>query len=313
MLYLARQRRRQQLPADRVTVEPLDISRFDVGGVSNGADTRRSAPTYSPTVASIGRATNSRRGHRQGPGLARPARRSAAARGDHRSARVAVKNDRLACRRRLRGDALQHARDRRGRRLHAECLPDHSRAAREPDRLDHREGAGVPARPAAHRRTSRASRPGLGLARPAAGAREAGEPVRHARSRAAAAGQHAPVASGLGFARYRDYEFHDPQAAREGFAEKLTEQKTADDGQAQFDLNLSRFINATYSVALRAEGYEADGGRGVSGEATQLVSSLPFLVGWKADGPLDYVARRRRARCSSSPSMRSWRAAPPQD
>jgi alpha-2-macroglobulin len=96
----------------------------------------------------------------------------------------------------------------------------------------------------------------------------------------------------IGFARYRDYEFRDPQAAREGFAEELTEQKTADDGQAQFDLDLSRFTKATYSVALSVEGYEADAGRAVSGAATQLVSSLPFLVGWKADGPLDFIARK---------------------
>ena len=93
------------------------------------------------------------------------------------------------------------------------------------------------------------------------------------------------------FERYHDYLFRDPQAARAGFAEDLSEQTTTEQGRAAFDLNLGRFARATYRVALVVQGYEADGGRAVSAEATQLVSSLPFLVGWKADGALDFIAR----------------------
>jgi uncharacterized protein YfaS (alpha-2-macroglobulin family) len=93
------------------------------------------------------------------------------------------------------------------------------------------------------------------------------------------------------FAKYQDYEFRDPQAAKEGFTEALSEQRTGTDGQASFDLNLSRFARATYRASIVVEGYEADGGRGVTGEAAQLVSNLPFLVGWKADGRLDYISR----------------------
>jgi uncharacterized protein YfaS (alpha-2-macroglobulin family) len=93
------------------------------------------------------------------------------------------------------------------------------------------------------------------------------------------------------FARYRDYQFRDPQAAKEGFNENLAEQRTGADGRANFDLNLSRFARATYRISLVTQGYEADGGRGVTGEAAQLVSNLPFLVGWKADGRLDFVSR----------------------
>jgi uncharacterized protein YfaS (alpha-2-macroglobulin family) len=93
------------------------------------------------------------------------------------------------------------------------------------------------------------------------------------------------------FAKYKDYEFRDPQAAKDGFTETLSEQRTGSDGQASFDLNLSRFARATYRASVVVEGYEADGGRGVTGEAAQLVSNLPFLVGWKADGRLDYISR----------------------
>jgi alpha-2-macroglobulin len=95
----------------------------------------------------------------------------------------------------------------------------------------------------------------------------------------------------IAFESLRDWQFRDPQAARDGFSENLNDQQTGDDGHASFDLNLQRFARATYRVNLVVEGYEADGGRGVTGEATQLVSSLPFLVGWKADGRLDFIAR----------------------
>ena len=95
----------------------------------------------------------------------------------------------------------------------------------------------------------------------------------------------------IAFASLRDWQFRDPQAAKDGFTEDLTDQTTSDAGRATFDLNLQRFARATYRVNLVAQGYEADGGRAVSGEATQLVSSLPFLVGWKTDGRLDFIPR----------------------
>jgi uncharacterized protein YfaS (alpha-2-macroglobulin family) len=93
------------------------------------------------------------------------------------------------------------------------------------------------------------------------------------------------------FAKYKDYEFRDPQAAKEGFTETLSEQRSGPDGRATLDLNLGRFARATYRASVEVQGFEADGGRGVTGGASQLVSNLPFLVGWKADGRLDYISR----------------------
>lgn len=93
------------------------------------------------------------------------------------------------------------------------------------------------------------------------------------------------------FPAYSAYQFYDPQAAKEGFNDQLAETKTDDQGAASFDLNLQRFARATYRLHLVAEGFEADGGRGVAAEAAQLVSNLPYLVGWKADGDLGYVSR----------------------
>ena len=93
------------------------------------------------------------------------------------------------------------------------------------------------------------------------------------------------------FPQWRDYQFHDPQYTKEGFTEPLPEAKTNDKGEAEFDLNLARYAKATYRLHVVTQGFEADGGRGVSAEAATLVSSMPFLVGYKADGDLNYVSR----------------------
>jgi len=93
------------------------------------------------------------------------------------------------------------------------------------------------------------------------------------------------------FKAYPDYQFYDPQATRQSFEEALSPTATSDEGTATFELNLQRFARATYHLHIATEGFEADGGRGVSSEAVQLVSNMPYLVGWKADGDLGYIPR----------------------
>ncbi|HVF15286.1 MAG TPA: alpha-2-macroglobulin [Steroidobacteraceae bacterium] len=93
------------------------------------------------------------------------------------------------------------------------------------------------------------------------------------------------------FRAFPDYQFHDPQFAKEGFNEALPETKTDAEGKATLPLNLQRFERATYRVHIVAQGFEADGGRGVTSEAAQLVSSMPYLVGYKADGDLTFLSR----------------------
>jgi uncharacterized protein YfaS (alpha-2-macroglobulin family) len=96
------------------------------------------------------------------------------------------------------------------------------------------------------------------------------------------------------FRAYPDYRFFDPELARESFSERLSDAETDAQGKVSFQLNLKRFARATYRLHVMAEGFEADGGRGVSADATQLVSNLPHLVGYKPDGSLDYIARDSR-------------------
>jgi alpha-2-macroglobulin len=93
------------------------------------------------------------------------------------------------------------------------------------------------------------------------------------------------------FRAFPDYTFYDPQYAREGYTEQLPDTTTDAKGNAKLTLNLQRFARATYRMHLVTQGFEADGGRGVTAEAAQLVSSMPFLIGYKADGDLQYLPR----------------------
>ncbi len=91
------------------------------------------------------------------------------------------------------------------------------------------------------------------------------------------------------FPSYQDYSFYDPQRAKQGFDDRLSDAQTDDNGEAEFDLRLQRFTRATYRVLFTAQGFEAEGGRSVAAERAVLVSSMPYLVGFKPDGDLRYV------------------------
>lgn len=95
----------------------------------------------------------------------------------------------------------------------------------------------------------------------------------------------------VSFPSHRDYVFHDPQRAKESFSDKLGDGKTNDKGEAEFDLHLERFAAATYRLHLLVRAFEPEGGRSVAAETGVMVSSLPYLVGVKPDGALDYVAQ----------------------
>jgi uncharacterized protein YfaS (alpha-2-macroglobulin family) len=93
------------------------------------------------------------------------------------------------------------------------------------------------------------------------------------------------------FSHYPDYKFYDPQRAKEGYSAKLNDQTTGDKGETEFDLGLNKYAKATYRINFVARAFEAAGGRGVAAETASLVSELPYLVGFKPDGELDFVTR----------------------
>lgn len=97
----------------------------------------------------------------------------------------------------------------------------------------------------------------------------------------------------LQFNKYPNYVFADPlmdpKKPAKVFTETLTDVKTNNKGEAEFDLNLDRFEKATYQLTFFAEGFESDGGRSVTGQAQTLVSPLPYFVGYKPDGDLSFI------------------------
>jgi hypothetical protein len=98
---------------------------------------------------------------------------------------------------------------------------------------------------------------------------------------------------GFCFDEYKDYTFFDrlreskPKVECE--SDDLGEETSDDKGAVSFDLNLERYADATYQLTFETEGFEADGGRSVATTVSAMVSPLPYVVGYKSDGALNYV------------------------
>src|SRR5437764_1099011 len=101
----------------------------------------------------------------------------------------------------------------------------------------------------------------------------------------------APAA--FSFPEFRDFTFFDPLFDENKNQQEQTvdlgEQKTDGEGHTDFDLQLERFADATYAMRFIAEGFEGEGGRSVMGDVGILVSALPYVIGYKADGDLRYI------------------------
>jgi hypothetical protein len=99
--------------------------------------------------------------------------------------------------------------------------------------------------------------------------------------------------SAFSFSEFRDFTFFDPLFDENKNQQEQTvdlgEQKTDSEGHAAFDLQLERFADATYAMRFIAEGFEGEGGRSVMGDVGALVSALPYVIGYKADGDLRYI------------------------
>jgi uncharacterized protein YfaS (alpha-2-macroglobulin family) len=99
--------------------------------------------------------------------------------------------------------------------------------------------------------------------------------------------------SAFSFSDFPGYVFFDPlfdeKKERHEQTVELGENKTDAGGQTEFDLQLERFADATYSMRFIAEGFEAEGGRSVTSTVDALVSALPYVIGCKPDGELRYI------------------------
>jgi len=95
----------------------------------------------------------------------------------------------------------------------------------------------------------------------------------------------------LSFPAYDGYVFHDASVHDKSYDEPLDAMVTDADGKAKFDLDLTKFAPATFQLTFQAEAQEKQGGRAVLTEVRALVSPLKFIVGYKADGKLDYITK----------------------
>ncbi len=87
------------------------------------------------------------------------------------------------------------------------------------------------------------------------------------------------------------YKFYDPLRAKESYNETLAQSSTNEKGEVELDLGLGKYAKATYRLHLLTQVFEPEGGRAVSADTTAMVSELPYLVGFKPDGELNYVSR----------------------
>ncbi|KTC64870.1 Alpha-2-macroglobulin (plasmid) [Legionella adelaidensis] len=97
----------------------------------------------------------------------------------------------------------------------------------------------------------------------------------------------------ISFVQYPEYIFFDPllDTKKQGkvFTDTLKDQKTNGQGETVFNLNLQRFAKASYQLTFFAEGFEAEGGRSVTTQSSVLVSPLPYFIGFKSDGDLQFI------------------------
>jgi len=84
--------------------------------------------------------------------------------------------------------------------------------------------------------------------------------------------------------------FRDPDVVPRPVTIKLAETLTGADGTARLPIDLGRYVNGIYRLVLTAEGFESGGGRGVKAMAATMMSPADALVGYRADGDLDFVA-----------------------
>ncbi len=93
------------------------------------------------------------------------------------------------------------------------------------------------------------------------------------------------------FRKWPDYSFYDVRHAKEGYTTKLQDGRTDDKGHAEFDLDLKKYADASYRLVCLFKVYEPEGGRSVAASTETLVSSNPWLVGYKAVDDLSYIKR----------------------
>ncbi len=96
------------------------------------------------------------------------------------------------------------------------------------------------------------------------------------------------------FKEFPGYQFFDPLKAGKRFDQPIGEAQTDNDGKAVFNLDLGQFGSSTYRLTFNAEGFAQDSGRSVHTDSSALVSTLPYVIGMKTDGNLNYINKNEK-------------------
>ncbi len=100
------------------------------------------------------------------------------------------------------------------------------------------------------------------------------------------------TAGGADFSAWPDWTFHLPKPVNfESQVVELGEKKSGADGRAEFALDLKAYTAPLLRVGLDLEAFEADGGHGVRGGLSALVSPYDVLLGWKGGKDLGFIKR----------------------
>ncbi len=93
------------------------------------------------------------------------------------------------------------------------------------------------------------------------------------------------------FKEYANYVFLTPNATvkRRTYEQNLPDVKTDLAGMGTLNIDLSAFKDGPYGLRLYVEGLEQGSGRGVKASLGLLTAEEEYLVGWKADGDLNYI------------------------
>ena len=100
------------------------------------------------------------------------------------------------------------------------------------------------------------------------------------------------------FAQYPDYRFHLEDTLKAGVRETLSPLSTDSLGQARLVPDLNRFTAAAYRIRFTSRVFEAKGGRNVVATGEGLIGTMPYMVGIRTSGSLNYVAKGSQPSCS---------------
>ncbi|QPJ63578.1 MAG: alpha-2-macroglobulin family protein [Candidatus Nitronauta litoralis] len=96
------------------------------------------------------------------------------------------------------------------------------------------------------------------------------------------------------FKEFSEYQFFNGLNLKNSqIQESLPDEKSDQNGDAEFALDLKRYGKTSAYLSFRGEGFEAGGGRSVAVDADLLVSPLKFVVGHKTASNLAYLKNDR--------------------